>query len=317
MFSTIKRGLVLLFGLLAICVLVFNSFGIEPALRAILGNIQQRTGTQVSFASASGNLLTGRLSVNGVTLKREAEGRNAFQLEVASLTADLAILRLADPVWQLDRLDLLGVKGDFKIVERKEGAGAIAGGRVYEARRVLVQNAELTFVNYKDVPEGISTQVQIEKLNVDEYRSDWSLYDLLYRSELSGTVDEHPFTFSREVAEGTQKVTWHLTRLDLAKWSRGWALRGALAVAGPAEVLAVHSWPVEQPYEIQQHWKIASTSGKTFEFDAAMKRGAFEGAQSLSDTGLGEVLAKGIGSKVVGGLRNRFEDMKARILGIP
>jgi hypothetical protein len=255
--------------------------------------------------------------VNGVTLKREVEGRNAFQLEIASLTADLAVLRLADPVWQMDRLDLLGVKGEFQIVERKEGGGAIAGGRVFETREVLVQNAELAFMNRRDVPEGITTQVEIEKLQVDEYRSDWSLYDLLYRSTLTGKVDGEPFTFTPALADGKQTVTWKLDRIDLSKWSRGWALRGALALAGPAQVTAVHSWPVEQPYTIQQHWKIAAESGRTFEFDAEMKRGAFEGAQSLSDTGLGEVLAKGIGKTVAGGLRDRFQGLKNRILGIP
>lgn len=315
MFSTIKRGLVLLFGLLAILVLAFNSFGVEPTLRMILGRIQERTGTQVRFASASGNLITGRLSLNAVTLKREVEGRNAFQLDIASLTADLAMLRLADPTWQMDRLDLLGVKGDFQVVERKGGGGGISGGRVFEAREVLVSDAELTFVNRKDVPEGVTTTVEIEKLQVDEYRSHWSLYDLLYRSTLTGKVDGQPFTFTRALADGKQSVTWHLTSIPLGKWSRGWAGGGALALAGLAEVHAVHSWPAEEPYTIQQHWRIAAASGRTFEFDAQMKRGAFEGAQSLSDTGLGEVLAKGIGDKVVGGLSDRFQDLKNRILG--
>ena len=317
MFSTIKRGLVLLFGLLAIFVLAFNSFGVEPTLRMVLGRIQERTGTQVRFASASGNLLTGSLAVNGVSMKREVEGRNAFSLDVSHLTADVAILRLADPVWQMDRLHLLGVKGDFQVVERKEGGGGISGGRVFEAREVLVSNAELTFVNRKDVPEGVTTQVEVEELKVEEYRSDWSLYDLLYRSTLAGKVDGQPFTFTREQADGTQKVTWHMEKLQLGKWSRGWASGVALAVAGAGEVKAVHSWPIENPYTIQQHWIVTTERGRSFEFDAEMKRGAFEGAQSIGDTGLGKVLGEGIGKSVAGGLRNRFQDMKNRILGIP
>lgn len=317
MFATIKRGLVLLFGLLAIFVLAFNSFGVEPTLRMVLGRIQDRTGTQVRFASASGNLITGSLAVNGVTLERKVEGRNAFALEVSHLTADVSVLRLADPAWQLDRLHMLGVKGDFEVVERKEGGGAIAGGRVFEAREVLVSNAELTFVNRRDVPEGVTTSVEVEKLEVAEYRSDWSLYDLLFRSTLAGKVDGQPFTFTRQQAEGKQLVTWHMQSLQLAKWSRGWATQGAFALAGAAEVTAVHSWPLENPYTIQQHWKIQSAQGKSFEFDAEMKRGSFEGAQSLRDTGLGEVLAKGIGNQVVGGLRDRFQDLKSRILGVP
>lgn len=303
MFASIKKGLVLLFGLLAIGILTFNSYGIDPTLRLVLDRVEKNSGTRVEFKSASGNLLTGSLSVNGVHVTRKVEGRNAFDLDVAHVTADVALLRLFDPEWQLDRLDLMGVKGDFSVFPRQGGEGSrLKGGNVFQTRAVYISQADLRFVNYRDDPEGVPLVVEVEKMEIAEYRSRWSLYDLLFHSSLEGKVDGQPFRFQREVKDGKQRVRWELAGLPLAKWGSAWAGAAAKAMVGDVDVVVDSHWPVEDPRTITMDWQVKARnqSWSSATFQGSMLRGNFEGAQSLEDAGLWEVVKEGMAQKVVG-----------------
>src|SRR5687767_5104296 len=51
-------------------VLALNFLFFEPTARWILGRVHDRTAIEVRFGSASGNLLTGRLALRDVTLRR-------------------------------------------------------------------------------------------------------------------------------------------------------------------------------------------------------------------------------------------------------
>lgn len=315
MFSTIQRGLTLFLGLLAILVLGFNSYGVEPTLRHFLARLAARTGTHVEFLSADGNLLTGSCKVNGVQISREVAGRNRFHLDIPHVHADLAMLRLADPQWQFDALHLLGPKGDFEVVDRAAGAGAaVEGGRVFEAREVLIQDADLLFLNSLDDPGGSPKRVEVAEWRVDGYRSDWSLYDLLYRATAAGKIEGEPFTVTRSAADGHRLVTWKLAGLPTDTWAGGWAA-GAAAVAGVADVTVVNRWPEGAPREIAQAWTVAFRGGRELTFAGEMKRGDFEGAQSLDDAGLGEVVRRGLGAGAAGAVRDRVRSLGRRLFG--
>lgn len=321
MFQTIKKGLVLLLGLLAIAVLTFNSYGIDPTLRLILQRVEARSGTHIEFQSASGNLLTGSLSVNGVHISRKVEGRNAFDLDVAHVTADVALLRIFDPEWQLDRVDLLGVKGDFSVYPRKGGEGSkLQGGNVFQARTVFLSQADLRFVNFRDDPQGVPLVVEVTRAQIDEYRSRWSLYDLLFHTELEGTVDGEPFRFTRMQKDGKQWIQWKLASLPLAKWSSSWGGAAANTV-GKVDVQVDSSWPLEDPRTITQDWKLTATeqSWSSADFQGTLERGRFEGAQSLQDAGLWEVVAQGMAQKAVNKavdkVKSKLDELRGRIFG--
>jgi hypothetical protein len=324
MLDTIKKGLVLALGLLAIGVLGFNSAGIEPTLRFALGRVRARTGTQVEFTSATGNLLTGHLAVTGVSITRQVEGRNGFSLKVAHLDGDLSILRLFDPEWQLDRLQLLGVTGEFSVVPRKEAGGttggggdALEGGKVFAAREVLIRDANLGFVNYRDDARGVKLTVTIDEMRIDEYRSHWSLYDLLFSSTLSGKIDGEPFSFAREAKDGNQTVRWNLAGLPLSKWAHTFAGATAQAMVGQADVTVDSTWPLADPRTIRMIFRVKGREARWLdaEFPAEMLRGQFEGAQSLEDAGLWKVVRQGMAEKAVGTVRDRLSDLKKRLLG--
>ena len=53
----IRNGVLALAGLLALAVLVVNSFLIGPSLNLALGGIQERSGTEGRFDQADGNVL--------------------------------------------------------------------------------------------------------------------------------------------------------------------------------------------------------------------------------------------------------------------
>lgn len=324
MFDTIKKGLVLLLGLLAIGVLAFNSAGIEPTLRFVLGRIRDRTGTQVAFTSASGNLLTGRLAVNGVHITREVEGRNGFDWKVAHLEADVAILRLFDPEWQLDRLLMLGVEGSFSVMARQQGGTTVQGGgdaldpsNVFVCREVIIRDAHLDFTNYRDDPGGVKLAVEVDEMRTEEYRSHWSLYDLLFSSTLQGKLDGEPFSFTREVKDGRQVVQWNLAGLPMTKWAHAWAGQAARMMVGQADVRIESSWPVADPRTIQMVFHVQGRDARWLdtEFSGEMLRGQFEGAQSLRDAGLWKVVEKGMADKALGGIKDRLSDLKRRLLG--
>ncbi len=320
MFSTIGRGLGLLMGLLAIFVLAFNTYGIEPALRQVLSQATQQTGAQVEFATASGNLLTGSVSLNEVQIKKEVEGQTAILLDVGHLTADLSLLRFFDPVWQFDHLHLSGVKGDFRVVSRQKDRTPPPGKSLFASRKLVLKKGDIRFENVVQDSQGDSTRVEIEELVTTEYESKWSLYDLLFHSQVHGKVDGDDFVISSKTENGTQQVLWDLKSLPVSKWGKGLGAM-ALNLAGSADVEVYNSWPLQDPRKISQKWKIAVRGGLTMSFESEMARGDFEGAQSLRDAGIGEVVMKGVrssalegvGSTALKGVKSGLEDVKSRI----
>lgn len=296
MFETAKKGLGAFLGLVAIFVLLFNSFAVEPALKMALSRIQSHSGTEVRFQSASGNLLSGWISLSGVQITREVEGRNAFDLTIGNLTADLALLRIFEPQWRFDTLQMTGVHGRFVTVDRapKEG-GELKGGNLFSIGSVSILQADLEHVNLRDGQE-VPTRAEVESLTIQEYRSRWSLYDLLFRSQMKGRLDGRDFELKAWEEEGMHHSHWDLNGLPTPKWGMGWAPPFFTMAGGVVDAKVECTWPLEDPRKIHQAWTMQAKGlhfqETNFEFD--LERGGFEGAQSLKDAGFFEALREAL-----------------------
>lgn len=327
MLQAIKIGLVLFLGLVALAVLGFNSFLVEPCLRFALGRVEARTGTAIGFEKATGNLVTGELAVTGVRLERKAEGRNQFELKVGNLSADVAMLRFFDPEWCFDSVHLTGLKGRFTVVARDKAATPLPEGRkVFNAERITVASAEIEHVNLRDGGEPIT--VVLDSGRVDGYRSDWSLYDLLFRSTLEGKIDGQPFRIEGTDEGGKRKTLWDLRGLPVGKWKG--AVSGPLGAlrSGRIDCQVVSRWPLGDPRTIDQEWRLVVQDGTAdpaagggglsavatraavgwllsksrnvpLEFPVQLTRDRFDGAESLADAGLLDAVSKAAGQKLV------------------
>lgn len=288
----IRNGVLALAGLLALAVLVVNSFLIGPSLNVALSGIQERSGTEGRFDQADGNVLTGALRVNGLELKREVENRNAFQLRVGHATANLSVLRLNEPEWHLDSLHLAGVTGAFTVVSRpREARPVLAGGNVFLASQVTIDKADLDF-QIQDRHGQRQMKLEVDQLKVTDYRSRWSLFDILFRSRGGGKVEGQGWSLMRlaegealpgagaaegegsegeatdseatdsQAAEGapaspdTVRIVWQLDGVPAGLVSP--SLQGPLSwiTHGAMTATVVSSWPKNDPRTIHQVWDL-------------------------------------------------------------
>ena len=74
--------------------LLANFVFFEPIARFALARIGQRTGTELEFRSASGNLFAGTFAFEDLTARRVSEKRSSFDLKAHRLRADLDLATL-------------------------------------------------------------------------------------------------------------------------------------------------------------------------------------------------------------------------------
>lgn len=329
MFAMIQRGVLGLLGLLALAVLAFNTFGIEPAVRLALSRVQDRTGTRATFGSARGNVLTGSLSIEDLHLVREVEGRNQFDLRSGHVTIDMSVLRAFEPSWRFDELSVVGTRGKFTTVARPPGkAGRLEAGSLFSVGTLRVQGVELEMTNLRDSETPITMEVEVKSLVTKEYRSAWSLYDILFRSTIDGLIDGRTFEVAGEDAEDARVVTWNLEAFPAGKWTPSLTGPLSLARSGRFDGKIVSRWPLHDPRTITQDYTIvfsevnadpqpganllqntmvpmimswfARQSGDNpIRFQIELERGRFEGAQSLADAGLYEAISEKGGDVVM------------------
>jgi hypothetical protein len=186
-------------------VVVADMFFFQPVLRRALDAVESRTGYQVSYGSAEGSLLAGRLDLTGLRVLRDSDqGMNA-DLLVEHATFDLDTLSLLFRRVSFDRLAVEGVTGDLHLPS--PGASGMDPDPA-PRRRFRADRIDLARVSLRITQAGKPAHmIEIDSATAEPFRSTLALFDLFFRSTLVARLDGMPVLVETEVTSDRGRST--------------------------------------------------------------------------------------------------------------
>jgi hypothetical protein len=311
------RALVALLVVVALGVLGLQVFGVEALLRRAVGRLQERTGVVVDFTGATGSLLDGTLTLEGLTAVLERDGVRALDVKAARFEAQAPLTSLGEHPLQFRRVEVTGLEGSADQPPRREGEAAeVRRDLATDLLRVEDSRVESTRL-YLDGKRR-RTEVEVTRLEIQGYRSDWAMHDFLFHSSFEGKLDGGPFTITRTLEGGEWRVTWDIQGLPKEPWTAEAApdvqAAGFLGGGRTLDVEVVSRWHIDAPETIHMAWTIV-TPEQPISFECDMAREKFRGVRSLRESGVMEhvrqAILNAVGDRVedaVAGIRDRLRD---------
>ena len=300
-----------------VLLVLLNTVLFESTLRRGLTRARERTGVDVQFESARGNFLSGSVTLQGVTVHRKDAMRSNIDLKIREAKAEVSLASLMRSTVHVDGLRLVDVQGTYQ------------RGRIKLPRRdfviesLIVENAAVDLKEPDtDVPAP-ALPLKVDRLECRPLRRDSAIFDLLFRSNGTGTIAGAPFEIRTDTATHGRTTFWTARGIPVA------FLAGYLGepfdwlTSGTVDVDVTDSWSDGPSTEIDSRWKLdfrevaaavppritgfkravaepvarfiqAHPAHLPLEFQLKLDKGHFTGAASVETTGILRAAADGM-----------------------
>jgi hypothetical protein len=321
--------------------LALNTFAFEWAVRRALAAGERKSGIAADFESAGGNLFVGRVNLRNAKFVRQGHPVADFDLAVQELDVDADVWKLLGGQTVFEDVQVDGVTGQFTRNGQRDPA---MPRRQFTIEELTVSNVSLAVADHSRPPHEVSVPVQIESLYIDDFRSTWAAFDMLFRSTCRGLVDGQPFTVeTRSIEDGAARETQWIAR-DLPVYVLSGYFAGPLAwlVDGRLDLDVTTRWkPDDNDAELEMHCRLIAhgfaadvpdqlkvlekvveptltalndvNARLPMEFDVTMSKEAFRGQLSPLAAGMADVFAQASGEAFTKLLPNAAERIGDRV----
>lgn len=204
-------------------IIALENYGAEPILRWSLAKLEPRTGIRVTFGKATGGLLSGQYVLHQVRAVREQHPESNFDLSASQVTARCSLWKIIGSNLAIDGLRIDQVSGTYhrsgpaKVPGPKESVAELQR-RARQLRIGELQLLEATVTYTDSTVAGAPVQIGlvIDSLECAPVRSAQAPFDLIFRSNASGTVEGRPFLVQTTPSAAGTKTEWRATGLPVA-----------------------------------------------------------------------------------------------------
>jgi hypothetical protein len=312
-----SRWLALGAGGLAVTIVAIPAMNLllfEHCLRLALRGLEQSHGMVVTYESAEGNWLKGRAKLGGARLERHGHVISDFDLTIDRLDVNCDASKIVSGEFAIESVVMNSVRGLFTQTGKRDPSQP---RQHYTIDRLTINDAKLDFVDRSRPPRIMRVPLEVVSLEVDDYRSRWALFDVLFRSHTRGTIYGRPFEITRRTAAEIHESIFKVTDLPLSILGQ----RISAPLGGRVDGLVdanIHSrWhPHDESTELKMHCRllahhftmympnnpIARAAGPAMasraprnlplEFDLVMNKQSFDGQTSFLATGILESIGK-------------------------
>jgi hypothetical protein len=284
-----------LLGLLLIDLLLF-----APALRIALDQIELRSGLDITFERADGNVFTGRLELTGVGIRRSGGGLDVA-LTIREVALDVDMLGLHRDALPLSLVRAVGVRGSLV----RRDAGEAAPTRPFVIAELALEDVQIDFEDAINAPFR-SLPLEFDQLRVSPLRSEFAMLDVLCGSEARGSARGYGF--------GAGGQAWHARGIPIGpaahkfgaagRWIRGGDLDVTLRCDGDRDAeqvpltidLRLHNFKIAPPGDGARNLPASRIAAALaglgpemqLRFGFAIARERFRGASNVGRLGLWE-----------------------------
>ena len=277
-----------LFTLTVLFLMVLNFFFLEPVVRFVVDKASEKTGIEMAYSEMSGSLFSGAFSFSDIELEREGHPQSDFDISFGQIEANLAVTKFLFGKRVLDSFSVsegtIDVTLKEKALSRSEDGVAISveigeergfDVRVVEKGQNFIQEIrhpkfvfeKLSVADLKievnDSANGRgSYRVQVEAFEAEPLRSRFLWFDILFRSNLRGSLNASELTISNR-EEGQRRYTsWTVRGVDAPTLNSLVGGPFRLFDAGKIDVEVSDDWELEKSPEINMDWKLRIREGR-------------------------------------------------------
>lgn len=198
-------------GILLLTFLVADLFATDTLVSASFSRLQKATGITLSYESVEGSFLSGRFRIKNLRATRSGHPVADFDLTVADARIRFQILDILGSTQSIDLLELQGVGGEYHFF----GARELPVKQRLEIRQFLVNDSRIDYIDHTRQPEPIHVAIGIQSLACQPLRSDLATYDIVFRSNVKGTVDSKTFTVTANSSDQGERTEWKIESFPL------------------------------------------------------------------------------------------------------
>jgi len=240
-------------GLLIVAVALANWVFFDAIVRWQLAGVQKKTGIAVTFDSAGGSLWKGVFELEDVELKRPRHETSQFDLTAQRFTIDLSTIDLVFLEAVFERVEVEGLRGTYDRVGLPD---RLEPRKRFEIGRLDVGDAAVRIRDHTRGPDVFEAELQVDSLVAEPLRSDWAVFDVLFRSNTRGRINGQAFSIAMEEIPDGRQTRWQGDALPVELMAS--YLGGPLEwiKSAKVDVDATDRWQLGDSTEIEMHWKV-------------------------------------------------------------
>lgn len=251
--------------------LLVNFVFFEPVARWAVAQVGKRTNTEIDFRTASGNIFSGTVVFEDISARRSSETRSSFDLKAGRLRADIDPWTLVFRPIVFQSLSVETVSGVLRQPDRRKTAGGKDDDKIKARRRFSVEDLALKDVSIMlSKGDNAPVAVSLKSVSTAPFRSNYALFDMLFRSNLTGQIDGHDISVSTQEIDGGRLTQWRMPDLPAASVSKfltrppiGWLREGTLNVS------VDDRWRLGAAADIDMDWRLQMQGVRAEAGDAA------------------------------------------------
>lgn len=201
----LRKPFLIVLATCGVLLVLTQSIVLDLVTRRALWRIKRSSGVDITYRSLSVNLFTGEFTLRGVRLHRSRREGSEFALSIDRVSGDLAVWSSLFGGLELQSLGVSGATGSVRH-RTVEGRLKVERQRAFVVRQLSVRDANMTITEERAGYVKTTFDVAITRLDVGPFRSQWAVFDLLFRAQIEGTLDQRPLQV-RSRAEGRGRVT--------------------------------------------------------------------------------------------------------------
>ena len=249
--------LLIIAALIVSALFVVNKFYFAESVRSVFGMLERRSGVVTSCADVDGNVFSGKISLSGCTIVREAHATSEFDLELDTVDLDIQLSSLFGTA-EVQTVRIAGLRGGVtrKPSRADSQADVEKPRRSFVIHDLSIQDVELSLSGVNKDGGAFALPVRIDSATSAPLRSRLALFDILFRSNASGEIAGAEFGISTSGDAGGRKTVWRASDVPVASF--GAVAGGVLAWfhKGVVDVYVEDKWRRDGQLEIDMDWQL-------------------------------------------------------------
>lgn len=236
-----------------VALLLANFLLFESVVRFAANRVAGRSGIEIRFDSASGNLLTGHLNFRGLEVARSGHPNSNYDVRLDECDLQLSALSVLRQERKVQRIDARGLKGTFERLAPNDDRAR----KPFLVEHLSISNASIDVTDHTPPGGEANLKLALDSFVVDDYESQWAVRDVLFTSQTHGNVDGGGFTIASNATGVEQSSEWNAERLavPLVVTYLGGPFR--VFKEGEAKVSVTNKWNGGSANpKIDMHWRI-------------------------------------------------------------
>jgi len=239
-----------------VVVLILNFIFFESTVNWGLSRIQHKTGMTISYKKVNGSLLTGEFEFSGLKAVRKGHEYTDFNIDIEKAKLNIDYLKSLFGSMSVNGMTLANVQG--KLFRHKKMPRHLKKHKHYKIDNLKISRLKLEIVNHFMLSKDNILNVSLDKIESRLFRRHYAVFDLFFRSSMTGNIDGAPVKVATWLTAGKPVTHWDIKNLPSATLQKLGSKSFAWVRAGELDVKVTDYGRARSYSEIDTQWSVTT-----------------------------------------------------------